>query len=332
MSISARQVWVLQNRGLVHTVVLAAGITVLASSALAQLAETPLAARLLPVTSSAEGIGNSISDGLLVPVVAAPIGLSVDVSSAAGISSSNPAMINPALINPAMIAVAQPGRPALNPDGCPMKGPASVMAAGVAATPDAPSSYVALSSRCKLQIFLHRAYSPYTFASAAYEAGIAQMSDQWPQYGGGMQGWGKRFGATLADTESRRFIQTYLLSTVLHQDPRYFYSTKTSLIGRAWYAATRVIITRGDNGRSEFNTSEILGALSTSALQNTYYPKHYRNVNDTLGRFTGSLSSDATSAILREFTPDLKRLFYRHCPLKIQRLEARLPIPDEDKP
>lgn len=332
MSISARQLWVLQNRGLVHTVVLAAGITVVASSALAQLAEMPSVTRLLPVASSAEGIGNPFYEGMLDPTIAVPVGLTVEVSSAAGISSSNPAMINPALINPGMIAVAQPGRPALNPDGCPMKGPTSVMAAAVTVTPDAPSTYVALSSHCKLQIFLHRAYSPYMFASAAYEAGIAQMSAQWPQYGGGMQGWGKRFGATLADTESRRFIQTYVLSTVLHQDPRYFYSTKTSLIGRAWYAATRVIITRGDNGRSEFNASEILGALSTSALQNAYYPQHYRNVNDTLGRFTGSLSSDATSAILREFTPDLKRLFDHYCPRNLQRLEARLPIPDEDKP
>jgi hypothetical protein len=51
-----------------------------------------------------------------------------------------------------------------------------------------------------------------------------------------------------------------------------------------------------------------------------------------MSRFTGALSSDATSAILREFTPDLKRLFDKHCPRKIQTFEAKLPIPEEDKP
>jgi hypothetical protein len=158
------------------------------------------------------------------------------------------------------------------------------------------------------------------------------MSAQWPQYGGGMQGWGKRYGATLTDTESRRFIQTYLLSAVLHQDPRYFPSTSTSLIGRAWYAATRVLVTRGDNGQSQFNASEMLGALSTSALQNSYYPQHYRTVDATISRFTGALSSDATSAILREFTPDLKRMFNRHCPRKLKAFENKLPLPEEDKP
>jgi hypothetical protein len=228
-----------------------------------------------------------------------------------------------------MIAAAQPSAPARNSECIEKVPPAFVQPGGL---PEAPSAYVPLSSHCKFELFLRRAYSPYTFSSAAFEAGLAQMSAQWPQYGGGMQGWGKRLGATLADTESRRFLQTYLFSTVLHQDPRYFPSTKKSVIGRAWYAATRVLVTKGDNGHDQFNASEFLGALSTSALQNAYYPQHYRTVDATMSRFTGALSSDATSAILREFTPDLKRLFDKHCPRKIQTFEAKLPIPEEDKP
>jgi hypothetical protein len=92
---------------------------------------------------------------------------------------------------------------------------------------NADSTYVPLSSRQKFDIFLKRTYSPYTFASAAANATWAQMWGQWYQYGGGMQGWGKRFGATLADTEGRSFIQTFALSSLLHQDPRYFPAKKT---------------------------------------------------------------------------------------------------------
>ncbi len=61
-----------------------------------------------------------------------------------------------------------------------------------------------------------------------------------------MQGWGKRLGATLADTESRRFIQNFVLASLLHEDPRYFPSGKNGLVARAWYAATRVLVTRDD--------------------------------------------------------------------------------------
>ena len=195
-----------------------------------------------------------------------------------------------------------------------------------------PFAYSPLSAHCKFKIFLTSTYSPYTFLSAGFQATLDQDQGQWPHYGGGMQGWGKRFGATLADTESRRFIQTFALSTILHQDPRYFPSYKRMIISRAWYAATRVAITRKDSGDNTFNTSEFLGALFASALQNSYYPRHDRSFGETMNRFSGALSSDAIGNLLREFTPDMKRLFRKHAPEKILRIEEKLPIPADDRP
>jgi hypothetical protein len=192
--------------------------------------------------------------------------------------------------------------------------------------------YKPLSPRCKLGLFLKQTYSPYTFASVAFGATEAQATGQWPHYGGGMQGWGKRFGATLANTESRRFIQGFALSTMLHQDPRYFYSPNKRLLPRVWYSVTRVAITKNDRGDGTFNTSEFLGALFSSALQNSYYPRHDRSLGDTMNRFSGALSSDATGNLLHEFTPDIKHLFRKHAPKKILKIEEKLPIPDEDRP
>jgi hypothetical protein len=192
--------------------------------------------------------------------------------------------------------------------------------------------YAPLSPHCKLDLFLKQTYSPYTFASAAFGATEAQATGQWSHYGGGMEGWGKRFGATLANTESRRFIQGFALSTILHQDPRYFYSPNRRFFPRIWYSVTRVVITKNDQGDRTFNTSEFLGVLFSSALQNSYYPRHDRNLRDTMNRFSGALSSDAISDLLREFTPDMKRLFRKHAPKKILKIEKKLPIPKEDKP
>jgi len=192
--------------------------------------------------------------------------------------------------------------------------------------------YTPLSARCKFKVFLSGTESPYTFVSASFQASLAQASGQWPHYGGGAQGWGKRLGATLADTESRRFIQTFALSTILHQDPRYFASRKRTILARAWYSTTRVVVTKNDKGNNTFNTSEFLGALFTSALENAYYPRHDRTLGATMNRFTGALSSDAIGDLLREFTPDMKRLFRKHAPRKLLKIEEKLPIPAEDKP
>ena len=193
------------------------------------------------------------------------------------------------------------------------------------------AKYAALSAHCKFTLFVRQTYSPYTFAEIGFGAAWAQANDQWPHYGSGLPGFGKRFGAISADIESRRFIQSFALSTILHQDPRYFPSRKKGLLDRAWYAATRVVVGRSDSGHSTFNSAEFLGALFASSLQNAYYPRHDRTLGDTMNRFEGALSSDATGLLLREFTPDIKRLFKKHTPDRVKRIERKLPIPDDDK-
>lgn len=193
--------------------------------------------------------------------------------------------------------------------------------------PDAPSTYIPLTGREKFHSFVKSTYAPYTFFSAAFGATLAQAQGQWYEYGGGMPGWGKRFGANLADTESRRFIQGFVLSAVLHQDPRYFPSKKSKKIPRAWYAATRVVVGKSDNGSDTFNSAEFLGALFTSSLQNAYYPEHDRGFGETMSRFLGALLSDASSNVLREFTPDMRRMIRRHAPEKIKQIEEKIPDP-----
>jgi hypothetical protein len=195
--------------------------------------------------------------------------------------------------------------------------------------PDTPSAHVPLSGRQKFNLFLKSTYEPYTFFSAAFGATLAQAEGQWYGYGGGLPGWGKRFGASLADTESRRFIQGFVFSTALHQDPRYFRSSKKKTVPRAWYAITRVLVTRADDGHETFNSSEFLGTLFTSSLQNAYYPEGDRGFGNTMNRFLGALSSDASSNLLREFWPEIRRLFRKHAPEKIQDIERRIPKPDD---
>lgn len=182
-----------------------------------------------------------------------------------------------------------------------------------------------LTKREKVEHWARRTYSPYTFAGVTFDATWAQMWGDWPQYGGGMQGWGKRFGATLADTETRTFFGQLMFPVLLKQDPRYFPSQKKGLIPRAWYAGTRVLITRRDGDGNTFNSSELLAVLSTAAVQNAYYPSRDKGFTDTMSRFIGGVGSDVTSNLLREFWPDIKKAFRKHEPDKMKQLEQKVP-------
>jgi hypothetical protein len=172
---------------------------------------------------------------------------------------------------------------------------------------------------------VHHAYSPYTFAGAAYSATWAQAWGDPREYGGGMQGWGKRMGAAIAGTESRSFFGKFLFPSLLHQDPRYFAMYDGPVSKRAFHAVSRVFVTRADDGRSTFNTSGMLTIAFTESLCTAWSPEGRRGAGATFTRMLGAMQGEATSYVLREFTPDLLRIFKRHAPRRLKRMGERLP-------
>lgn len=199
--------------------------------------------------------------------------------------------------------------------------------------PVGPPAYTPLTSHQKFHIFVQQTYSIYTVANTAFDAGWAQMTDDWPAYGQGMEGYGKRYGALLANHEAGTFFENFLFPTLLRQDPRYFRKGEGhSLFARAPYAASRVLITQSDSGHSTFNSSLLLGLLFVDGLTNAYYPRPERGLGNTMTRFGGSVLSSAETNLLREFMPDMMRVFHRHEPEKLKKLEElekKVPLADK---
>ncbi len=196
--------------------------------------------------------------------------------------------------------------------------------AGIKAQPACLGGYqpCVLTSREKLRMFERKSYSPFTFVNAAFDALYSQISGD--DYGPGMRGVAKRYGANLADTEARSFFQTYLFSSLFHQDPRYHRVARGGLFYRASYAASRVLIGRTDDGRSTLNWPEFLGVAATVTLGNAYYPEQDRGPIRTLSRGFGSIASDAGTEVMREFWPDVRRVLHRHEPKSVQRIEQKI--------
>jgi len=167
-------------------------------------------------------------------------------------------------------------------------------------------NYTPLTNRQKADVFVSYTYAPQTFAAAAFDAGISQATSDHEGYGEGFEGYGKRFGASLADNESGVFFQRFLLPTVFGQDPRYFRRPELPTAERAAYAASRVLLTRNDSGDTAFNISYLGGALISTTLANAYYPLYERGAGQTLQRFGFGILSDAGLNVFHEFWPDLK--------------------------
>lgn len=190
----------------------------------------------------------------------------------------------------------------------------------------ADDPYHPLTRQQKWHHFLHRTYASATFAGAAEDTLFTKVTGGF-MYCCGIGSWGEQYAAALANTEARQFFGNFLFPTLLKQDPRYFPKRRGGIAGRAWYAVTRVVVTRNDSGRNTFNSSEILGVAFSKALCNAYYPDRHRGAWDTGANILGTFQSDATSNLLREFWPEIRKIVHKHTPRRFQSLENRLTLP-----
>jgi hypothetical protein len=168
-----------------------------------------------------------------------------------------------------------------------------------------------LSSGEKFKLAVKDTIDPFTIVLAGFYAGIAQWQNDFPTFGQGAQGYGKRIGAAYADQAVGNFMTEAIFPAMLHEDPRYFrkgYGTKWSRIS---YAVTRTVITRTDAGKNRFNYSEVVGNAVAAGISNLYYPASERTLGETGEKWGVQIVSDSAFNILLEFWPDM-----RHAVLK----------------
>lgn len=171
--------------------------------------------------------------------------------------------------------------------------------------PNYYSSYdwnaVHLWPRQKFKVSFSSKIDPITFVIVAGEAGVEQYYGRFPGYGGGVTGYAKRYGADYATDFIGTMIGGAILPSLLHQDPRYFYKGTGSTGSRVFYAISRALIVRGDNGHSQFAYSRIMGDLAAGGIANAYYPQENRGVGLVFSSTAVDIGANAATNLIREF-------------------------------
>ena len=98
---------------------------------------------------------------------------------------------------------------------------------------------------------------------------------------------------------------------MLHQDPRYFRLGEGGFLRRTGYVFSRIVITRGDSGQSQFNFSEIGGNAVAAEISLAYHPAADRNFSSALGVWSTQIVWDGIANELKEFWPDMHRRMSR---------------------
>ena len=168
-----------------------------------------------------------------------------------------------------------------------------------------------LTARGKWQLFMKDKTDPFTFGWVAFEAGLAQANNDFSAYGQGAAGYGKRFGAGLADETSSAFFGIFLFPSALHQDPRYYRLGAGPFTKRFGRALIGPISTHRDSGGRTFNWAGILSSTARSGLSNAYYPKGHRGAGATFSRVAIGIPFSMLGQLFNEFGPDVNKKIFR---------------------
>ncbi|MCU1296463.1 MAG: hypothetical protein JWO91_741 [Acidobacteriaceae bacterium] len=180
---------------------------------------------------------------------------------------------------------------------------------GVTSRHDAPP----LTPGGKFHLFTKAAFDPVEFGLVGLQAGISQAENEFPSYGPGAEGYAKRYGAAFADEVSSGFWSNFFYATLLMEDPRYFRSGSGTIKRRIGYAVEQEFVCHTDKGGRSFNFSNVLGAFTSGAISNVYYPQSDRGASLTLSRSAIALMYGSLGGLVDEFWPDISRaLFKKH--------------------
>jgi len=166
-----------------------------------------------------------------------------------------------------------------------------------------------LTVKDKFVFFLQDSVEPANFLIAGFSAGIGQAKDDDPSYGQGAAGYGKRFGASLADQTSGEFFKDFVYPTIFSEDPRYYRMAHGAFGKRLFHAVSHSVVAYREDGTRMPNFSEWLGTASAVVLANTYHFDNRRGFAPAAERFSYAVGSDIGADVLREFWPEIARKF-----------------------
>lgn len=199
----------------------------------------------------------------------------------------------------------QPNQTKSNEGRNPFAAPIGLIAKRSYVYPELATTARPLSAKEKFELFLSKSSAPPQILSSMVGAGIGQARNALPGYGQGWSGYGKRFGASIGSGASSHFFGTFVLPSVLREDPRFFVKLDGTRRARVGYALRRVLVIRTNQGNETFNIPGTLGPLLAESLATVYLPDSERTPGKTFQRFGIRVGFSAANNLIKEYWPTI---------------------------
>jgi hypothetical protein len=148
---------------------------------------------------------------------------------------------------------------------------------------------------------------PFNAVTILGSSAIAVGANAHSAYGPGMTGFARYVGVSYSQDITLEFFSTFLIPSIVHQDPHYHRMPHASIPRRIRHAIVQVEWTLGDNGKGMVNYGDLVGFAIEDEFGNFYVPGQKTNLPASAERYGISLGTAPIENFVIEFLPDVAR-------------------------
>jgi hypothetical protein len=166
------------------------------------------------------------------------------------------------------------------------------------------SDFQPMSQRERTDLYWKTMANPLGFAKAGFSAGADQWNNKPSEWQQGAAGYGQRYANILGQYSIQRTV-TYGLSSLFHEDNRYFNSGKHGFWNRTGYALESGLVARHDDGSRHISISQLGGVAAGAFVSRLWLPASQNTAGDAAVSFGITMGWNMGFGVVKELLPDL---------------------------
>jgi hypothetical protein len=162
-----------------------------------------------------------------------------------------------------------------------------------------------LTPKEKAWLAIRNVGDPFNAITILGTSAISVAADPDSPYGPGVPGFGRSVGVAYTQDITGEFFGTFLIPSIVHQDPHYHRMPGASIKRRIFHCAEQIFWTQGDNGRGMVNYADLVGFAIDDEIGDLYVPGRATRLTASAERYGTGLALAPTDNLITEFLPDI---------------------------
>lgn len=166
------------------------------------------------------------------------------------------------------------------------------------------------TNRQRIRAYLRETLGPSAFLQSAFVAGTHQFANNPPEWRQGTGGYNRRLASRFGQLAIQNSIELGL-GMALRQDLGYRRCDCRGVLRRTGHALISNFTAGTRDGGSTFTAVKVASRYAGAVVSTTWYPDRYSAWGDGVRLGTLSVASGTVLNVVREFWPEIRRLFRR---------------------